>query len=164
VPARCVWVEDGYLHFGTADGRICRFYKDKSNIQNYSDKMTKGDERTPIHMKWRTNIFYDDNFSMNKNFVNFSLLLGAFPVTSIKVTAFFDGKQRKIVDLNKSSAFIHFENVDFDSLSFSTDNTPQFVRKETDIHSGRVEFLFENDRDEPCELCQMFAQYASDIE
>ena len=114
IPATCIWSDEDNLYFGTADGKICKFYSEVEDIDSYNDD---GD---PIYACWETPDLDGYYFYKNKTFRYFAIRLMKAFRTSYKLFV-----ERNTVwtlikeDVTKGRTF-DFSKIDFTQFSFST--------------------------------------------
>ena len=138
VSARVMWEEDGYLHFGTTDGKVKRFVDG-----------TADDEGQAISAWWDTPFLDGKSFADKKTFVYIAVRLASALLTGIKISAFLNGNWTLIKDYTSEANFFTITNdtLDFSNLSFSTDSSPKTLgSKIKEKNYDKIQFRFENSR------------------
>lgn len=155
INARILYENGGALYFGTSAGKICRFFTDYENPHNFND------DGVAYTGKWTTPIFYGGDFSYKKRFRRLAALLAAGVITSVKVTAKYDGEEEVIVDSSLISQYFSFQYLTFSTLTFRTDKSPQSIIEKLSIKpdNRNIQFVFSNDV-----LNQSFGLYESIVE
>ena len=155
VNARCLANIDDTLIFGTDDGEVKEFYKDYDSTSAFND------DGVLIHAKWSTPELYGKDFYYKKRFKLLSALLGAAVVTSVQVTAAYDGEEEIVIEYSDDARYFSFSHITFEKLTFKGDKTAQIIREKISIKpdSRKVQFIFENGI-----LNEPFALYEAAIE
>lgn len=117
LPARVMWEQDGRLFFGTADGRVCRFYKDPDSLASYND------DGEPIEAIWETPDIDGKLFYKNKTLRYIALRLDAALSTSVNIWVMNRGIWQFIKKDDQSGKYLNFSLLIFSKLSFSGDKT-----------------------------------------
>ena len=148
-----VWFEDGGICFGTADGSINRFNLG-SAISDYTDN------GKPVHCQWVSQRI-SEHFEAEKTFKRLYTIMAPFPSTSVQITADYSnssGRYKEVIEEYSGIAnFFTFSQLRFSTLNFSNDNTPRKIRIKFKVKkANNLQFVFENDRNEP------FGLYAID--
>ena len=117
LPARVMWEQDGRLFFGTADGRVCRFYKDPDSLTSYND------DGEPIEAIWETPDIDGKLFYKNKTLRYIALRLDAALSTSVNIWVMNRGIWQFIKKDDQSGKYLNFSLLIFSKLSFSGDKT-----------------------------------------
>ena len=155
VPARCIWVRDDTLYFGTADGDVRAFYTDKTDPESYSD------DGSAIRAYWDTPYFAGALRHSRKRFCYLSVTLAPSVATSLTVYARRFGIWQKLFADHSSARYLDFSRLDFSKFTFSTDTSPINVRKRiglptTDKAMLRLE---NNERNEPFGIYDLTLEY-----
>ena len=117
LPARVMWEKDERLYFGTDDGRVCRFYKDKYSLPSYND------DGEPIEAIWETPDIDGKLFYKNKTLRYIALRLDAAQSTSVDIWVMNRGIWQFIKKDDASGKFLSFSKLIFSKMSFSGDTT-----------------------------------------
>lgn len=117
LPARVMWEQDGRLFFGTADGRVCRFYKDSDSLASYND------DGEAIEAIWETPDIDGKLFYKNKTLRYIALRLDAALSTSVNIWVMNRGIWQFIKKDDQSGKYLNFSLLIFSKLSFSGDKT-----------------------------------------
>ena len=155
VPARVIANIGGVLTFGTADGRVCEFYKDYDSTQAFND------DGKPIHCKWTTPEILGKNFYFKKRFRRVSVMLGAAVRTGVQVQAMYDGTSEIVAEYNNDARFFAWSQLQWSKFTWKTDSSSQIFTEKISIKpdNRKAQFVFENDiLNEPMSL------YAATIE
>ncbi|MEG1754177.1 MAG: hypothetical protein RR234_09715, partial [Christensenella sp.] len=155
VNARVMWVQNGVLRFGDANGNICEFYTDYNDIQKFNDN------GKAIKACWSTPEFYGRNFYDNKNFRKISILLGAAVATGCRIWATHDGEKELVKDYDSTARYFSYFNIVYSKLTYKTDKTPQGISEKIKIKKvKKIQFRFENDvLNEPFALYSAAAEF-----
>jgi hypothetical protein len=140
IAARILWVENGQLHFGTADGKIKKFVLRLAN-----------DEGAAISAWWDTPYLDGGSFANKKIFVYVACRLAVALLTGVKISAFSGGKWRTLKDYTNEANFISFSNslvsLSNSKFSFRTDTSPKTLgNKIKEKNVDKIQFRFENSR------------------
>ena len=141
VNACCIWVQGNDLMFGCTDGKIKKFYNDYENVRNFND------DGAAILAKWTTPYILGNNFYMGKQFKKFHALLASYSRTGCNVVAMYDGiKEIVYIDEGDFCFTTLFETVDFDSITFLSDQTPKTLTEKMNIkpENNKAQFIIEN--------------------
>jgi hypothetical protein len=139
VDANVMWEEDGALCFGTLTGKVCKFYTDPDNINNYND------DGEPIHARWETPDIDGKLFYKNKTFRFLAIRLKRSLATSVKIFSMKRGLWSLITD-TLQARYLSFWNITFSKFSFSTDKTSRTLTMKIRIKKvDKARFRFEND-------------------
>jgi len=141
IPAVCLLSVAGELYFGTAEGKICKFNTDISNLTKYSDN------GSAIVASWATINDDDGAPHLYKSMTKKGCLVTIKPYTrsSCKIYASKDGElQQKIRE--QSMDIIDWDDIDFDRFTFNTNDNPQdiFFKKKVKKYK-RLQIIVEND-------------------
>jgi hypothetical protein len=117
LPARVMWEKDERLYFGTDDGRICRFHKDKYSLPSYND------DGEPIEAVWETPDIDGKLFYKNKTLRYIALRLDAAQSTSVEIWVMNRGIWQFIKKDESSGKYLSFSKLIFSKMSFSGDTT-----------------------------------------
>lgn len=119
IPARVLWVENGSLHFGTQDGRVCTFYSEPTELLSYND------DGHPIRGVWRTPDFSGKSVYRNKSFSRFYVELDSAPVTSVKCSARVSGIWEELFSDFISARYFSYSGLTYSKFTYSNDDTPR---------------------------------------
>ena len=155
VPARCMWEYENRLYFGTADGKIYRFYNDKDSLTSYSDN------GTTISAKWETADLDGKLFYKNKTFRFLSVKLGSAISTSLEIYAQKQGVWGFIKQDNTTGRYFSFQHLTFSKLSFSCNTTQRVSSTKLSVKKvDKARFRFENKEfNEPFGLFSIALEY-----
>lgn len=155
LPARVMWTHDSRLYFGTADGKVCRFFDDPVTLTSYNDN------GQPIHAIWDTPDFYGNLFYKNKTFRHLDVRLASAIATSVKIWVQKRGLWNLIKEDSSSARYFSFMNLCFSKLSFSPDTTPKTIPSKIKVKKvDKARFRFENDMlNEPFGLFDIALEY-----
>lgn len=117
VPANVMWVKDNELWFGTADGRVCRFFTDKYAQNSYND------DGEPIVAVWETPDIDGKLFYKNKTLKYLAVRIESAVATSLKIYAMERGLWNFIKEDNTFGRYFMFSQLIFSKLTFSNDAT-----------------------------------------
>lgn len=162
VPARTVWAEGAQLWFGTADGRVCRFY-------------TPGDERTlytddgePYDCYWLTPEFSGKTFYNRKRFSYVGARIASAPMTGLRICAKYDGCEREVdgeyevlMDYGAEARYFAYSALCYGKFSYSTSRSPKTLGSKIKIKNvDKCQFRLENSKNEPLGLYMATVEYA----
>lgn len=115
IPATCIWNDGDNLYFGTADGKICKFYN------RYEDTSSYNDDGYPIDAWWETPDLDGYLFYKNKTFRYFAVrMMHAFR-TSYKLFVQKQSVWSYVKEDDATGRVFTFEEIDFGHFSFNTD-------------------------------------------
>lgn len=120
LPARLFWEADDRLWFGTADGRVCRFFADKEALASYTD------DGAAIAARWETPELCA-GFDQNKRFGRLTVQLAAAPVSSVQVFATGQGVWQQVAVDSARLRYFDWSNLDWAHFSWSGDTGPRRV-------------------------------------
>lgn len=159
IPARRLWVRDGQLYFGTADGRVCRFCDGEKGI-DYADCLT-GQPPRAVCAVWETPDLCGRQFYRDKNFRWLAARIQPAPATSVQLSARREGVWRTLRTAPFQARYFSFPDLVFSKFTFSGDQTckPLGLR----LHHYRLDkirFRFENsEMNEPFGLVGWALEY-----
>ena len=148
------------LYFGTADGKVKRFFDNDNSSSFKDDGITvsrtvniDGEEKTTIESIpcfWDTYEIYGTQEELKKTFKHLAVCLNAYPHTGCRVWAKIDGIWEIIFDYDSSANYLDFNDVDFNDFSFRTDDTPTIIggkfKAKNLLH---IQLRFENSKPQP---------------
>lgn len=147
--ASALWVDEGRLWFGTADGKIRRFYDDKDNPGSYND------DGEAIDAYWETTDFDGKLFFHAKTYGYLAVRLAAAPLTGCKIFAQRRGLWSMLMDTKEKARYFSWEYIDFEKFVFSADTTPRTVGTKIKIKKvDKIRFRIRNN-----ELNEPFGLY-----
>lgn len=154
VPATYIWSDDA-LCFGTADGRVCRFYTDDKSPDSYND------DGKAIYACWETPDLDGQLFYKNKTFRYFAVRLMKAVKTSVKMLSEKSGIWTLIKEDVAIGNAPDFENWDFETFSFSCDESEKLLHSKVRVKKvDKARFRVENDKvNEPFGLSDLALEY-----
>lgn len=155
LPIHCMWEKENRLYFGTNDGKICRFYKDKDSLQSYND------DGEAIYCQWDTPDIDGNLFYKNKTLRYLAVRVGAAIATSVNVWTMDRGLWKFVKTDNSFGRYFSFENLVFSKLSFSGNKTQKISRTKLRVKKvDKYRIRLTNDqKDEPFALYNMAMEY-----
>lgn len=139
LPARVMWVQDGRLWFGTAEGKICRFYSDPDALTSYAD------EGNAINCIWQTPYLEGKQFYKNKSFKFISVRLSSAAATGVKIFSQKKGIWTLIKENSTSARYFSWANLCWSKFSWSPDTTPKVISGKVRVKKvDKACFRFEN--------------------
>jgi hypothetical protein len=156
VPARVFWEdEEGRLCFGDAAGNVYRFFDDAEAQTSYND------DGRAIPARWDTPDLSGKLFYKNKNFRRIDFVLAPAIATGAEVWAEIKGIWTKMFDTGVSATFFDFNYLDFEPISFATDDTPRTLGSKVKIKKvDKVAISLRNEeKDEPFGLYSIALEY-----
>ena len=145
-----LFTEDETLCFGTNDGRIMKFYTDKSSQTSYNDN------GEPIKARWDTNAMDGELFYKKKNFKYLSASIAPAIATGFEAWAQVKGLWTRLYDSGAKARYFDFRYIDFSKINFSSDTTPRTLGHKIRLKRvDKVRFSFRNE-----ELNEPFGLYA----
>jgi len=139
IPATCIWSDGDDLYFGTADGKLCKFYSEVDDISSYND------DGKEIIASWETPDFDGYLFYKNKTFRYFAVRLMKAFKTSYKL--FVDRNTVWVLikeDVTKGRTF-DFSNINFKQFSFITVQTEKIGHTKLRVKKvDKARFKIEN--------------------
>ncbi len=155
VPARVMWTYDGDLYFGSAAGKVYKFFSDSGSQESYNDN------GAAIHAIWETPDFYGKLFYKNKTFRYMAVRLATALVTSVRMSVFKRGIWSLIKDDTTSARYFSFSHVIFSKFTFRTDTTPKTIATKIKVKKvDKARFKLENDHlNEPFGLYDIAFEY-----
>jgi len=139
IPATCIWSDEDDLYFGTADGKLCKFYSEVDDISSYND------DGKEIIASWETPDLDGYLFYKNKTFRYFALRMMKAFKTSYKL--FVDRNTVWVLikeDVTKGRTF-DFTNINFSQFSFLTVQTEKIGHTKLRVKKvDKARFKIEN--------------------
>jgi len=155
LPIHYMWERENRLYFGTQDGKICRFYKDKENQHSYNDN------GEPIYCQWETPDIDGQLFYKNKSLRYIAVRVGAAIATSLEVWVMDRGIWKFVKKDTSFGRYFSFQYMIFSKLAFSGNKTQKISR--TKVRVKRVDkyrLRFVNDElDEPFSIYNIANEY-----
>lgn len=141
VPAHILWVSNNELWFGTRDGRICKFYTDKTEQNAYND------DGEAIEAVWETPDIDGKLFYKNKSLKSLAIRIESAVATSVKIFGMQRGLWELIKEDNDFARYFTFSQLIFSKLSFSTDRTQKLCSLKVRIKKvDKFRLRFTNDK------------------
>lgn len=121
IPANCMWEVGNDFYFGTADGRICQFYSDSSDVLSYND------DGAVIKASWETPDLDGKLFYKNKTFRYMAVRLNTAIATSMEAYVQKRGVWSLLKKDDATSRYLSFKNLIFSKFTFSSDDTQRIT-------------------------------------
>lgn len=122
IPARVLFEHDNTLMFGTASGGLCRFNNDIDGVTKYSD------DGTAIVAEWATKADDDGDFMRYKTMIRRGSGVQCKPYSSGSVKVLVRTEKDFGYEIKTDTmSFFNFNDINFNSFSFNTMDTPQIV-------------------------------------
>lgn len=154
IGARTLWVHDDRLYFGTADGKVKRFF-------NESDAKYLDDGET-FPCFFDTFEIYDTNMELKKTFKHIAVLLASHIRTGCRIWFKIDGIWEMFFDYDETANFLDFGDIDLSKFTFRTDDTPTIVGGKMKIKKVlHTQIRFENSKDEAFGIYGAVLKYTS---
>lgn len=155
LPIHYMWERENRLFFGTQDGKICRFFKDKESQESYND------DGEPIYCQWETPDIDGQLFYKNKSLRYIALRVGAAIATSVEIWVMDRGIWKFVKKDNTFGRYLSFQHLMFSKLAFSGNKTQKISR--TKVRVKRVDkyrLRFVNDElNEPFSIYNIANEY-----
>ena len=123
IPANVMWEEDGRLFFGTKDGKVKRFYKDKYALESYND------DGEPIEAIWETGDLTGNVFFKNKTLHHIAVKLDSAIAASVSIYVMWRGLWNFVRTDHWRARQFRFSTEEFQYHTFSNDKTQRVVPK-----------------------------------
>ena len=122
IPARVFLEDEGELFFGTADGRVCRFNTDVKSSARFND------DGQAVCAVWATRMDDDGDFMRRKTMPRrgSGVLIKPYARSGVEVLLRTEADFGTTARRADMSAF-DFNDVNFEALTFRTNDTPQVV-------------------------------------
>ena len=155
LPARCMWVRDGRLWFGSEAGAVYRFYDDPTALASYAD------DGAAIQAVWQTPDLSGESFHRGKSVRYFAVRLASAVATGAQVRAMTHGLWRTVLADHSSARYLSFGQVVFSKFTFSTDATTRTLKAHLALRRlDKVRFELENaELHEPFGLMDLAVEY-----
>lgn len=139
IPATTMWKHDGRFYFGTADGKINRFFANVHDLDSYNDN---GEAITAI---WETPDIDGKLFYKNKTFRYIATRLQAEVATSLYIYAMKRGIWSQIKYDDLKGRYLSFVQLIFSKFTFSSDQTQHVIPTKCRIKKvDKARFRFMN--------------------
>lgn len=164
VPAVCAWV-DKNVCFGTADGRVCRFFTDKEALTSYSDGGVMNDSvlttGTEIYSCWETPDLNGHYFYKNKKFKYLALRLSPAVATSVSIYGMKKGLLTFLKSISNKARYFSYAHLVYSKLTYSNDQSSRTLHTQINIQKmDKGRFRFENgELNEPFGLLSYAIEY-----
>jgi len=155
LPIHYMWEKENRLFFGTQDGRICRFYKDKESQWSYSD------DGEAIRCQWETPDIDGQLFYKNKSLRYIAIRVGAALATSVEIWVMDRGIWKFVKQDNTFGRYFSFSNLIFSKVAFSGNKTQKISRTKVRVKrvdKYRLRFA-NNELNEPFSLYNIANEY-----
>lgn len=122
IPAVCFLPKADELFFGTSDGKVCKFNTDIDGLDRYND------DGAAIDAQWATKADDDGDFMRYKTLIKQGggVQLKPYLRSSVDVIMRTDSDFGNLM-LSAKVGIFSWEDIDFESFTFSTIDTPQVV-------------------------------------
>ena len=139
IPATIAWVQNETLYFGTTNGKICSFYRDKEALTSYNDN------GEPIKAWWETADLDGNLFYKNKAFRYIAVRLMSVIYTTVKLSACRRGIWSKIKEKTFSNRTFNFSGLTFSTLTFNNDSSDPVMSAKIRVRKiDKARFRIEN--------------------
>lgn len=155
LPIHYMWEKENRLFFGTQDGRICRFYKDKESQESYND------DGEAIPCQWETPDIDGNLFYKNKSLRYIAIRVGAAIATSVEIWVMDRGIWKFVKKDNTFGRYFSFQHLMFSKVAFSGNKTQKISRTKVRVKrvdKYRLRFV-NNELDEPFSLYNIANEY-----
>ena len=140
IPATCFFEKDGYLYFGSAYGKMYRFFKDDKDIYSYSD------DGEPIYSVWETADIDELLFYKKKTYRYVAVRCLPEIQSSLKVSVQKDGIWTELKNDLVKLKYFSYANLIYSKLTYSTNTTQRISATKIRVKKlDHVRFKFEND-------------------
>ena len=156
LPARVLWEQDGALWFGTADGRVCRFFTDPDSLAGYND------DGAPIACHWDTPDLSGKRFYKNKTFRRVMVRLSSAVATGLTVWMQERGVWAEVGSDYTSARYFTWNQLEWSRFSWSGDQTPRLISGRVRLRRvDKARLRLENNRlNEPFGLSELAVEFA----
>lgn len=139
IPATCFFEKDGYLYFGSAYGKMYRFFKDDKDIYSYSD------DGEPIYCVWETADIDELLFYKKKTYRYVAVRCLPEIQSSLKVSVQKDGIWTELKNDLVKLKYFSYANLIYSKLTYSTNTTQRISATKIRVKKlDHVRFKFEN--------------------
>lgn len=155
IPARVMWVSDTRLYFGSADGKIYRFYNDTEALTSYND------DGKAICAAWETPDLMGALFYKNKSFRYLALQMAPSVATSVTVFAMKRGIWNQIWKDELHSRYFTYSQLVYHQFTYSNDQTARTLHNKIRIKRvDKARFRFVNEElNQPFGLMQIATEF-----
>lgn len=155
LPIHYMWERENRLFFGTQDGKLCRFFKDKEDQHSYNDN------GEAIYCQWETPDIDGQLFYKNKSLRYIAVRVGAAIATSLEVWVMDRGIWKFVKKDTSFGRYFSFQHLIFSKVAFSGNKTQKISR--TKVRVKRVDkyrLRFSNgELDEPFSIYNIANEY-----
>lgn len=166
VPAISAWTDDDGVCFGTADGRLCRFFTDPDSLISYSDGGYTDEagvwhSGAPIAAFWETPDLSGQLFYKNKNFAALAVKLSPAAATGAALWQLRRGLWQKRAAIEDRTRYFAYSHLCYSRFTYSNDSTSRALRVKLALRKAdKGRFRFANEAlDEPFGLLAYAAEY-----
>lgn len=155
IPARVMWVNETSLYFGSADGKIYRFYNDTEALTSYND------DGKAICAAWETPDLMGALFYKNKSFRYLALQMAPSVATSVTVFAMKRGIWNQIWKDELHSRYFTYSQLVYHQFTYSNDQTARTLHNKIRIKRvDKARFRFVNEElNQPFGLMQIATEF-----
>lgn len=155
IPATCFFEKDGYLYFGSAYGKMYRFFKDDKDIYSYSD------DGEPIYSVWETADIDELLFYKKKTYRYVAVRCLPEIQSSLKVSVQKDGIWQELKNDLVKLKYFSYANLIYSKLTYSTNMTQRISATKIRVKKlDHVRFKFENEAlNEPLGINDFAVEY-----
>ena len=121
VSATTMFVIDNELFFGTADGKIMKWYTNEKEVQSYNDN------GEPITAIWETSDISEKHFYKNKTYRYIAVRCPPEVISSIEIWAQKDGIWELIKEDLVTLKYLSFQYLTFSKMTFSPNKTQRIA-------------------------------------
>lgn len=155
LPIHYMWEKENRLYFGSQDGMICRFYKDKESQESYNDN------GKAIECQWETPDIDGKLFYKNKSLRYIAIRVGSAIATSVEIWVMDRGIWKFVKKDNSFGRYFSFEHLIFSKVAFSGNKTQKISRTKVrvkKVDKYRLRFV-NNELNEPFSLYNIANEY-----
>lgn len=155
LPIHYMWEKENRLFFGTQDGKICRFYKDKEDQESYND------DGEAIECQWETPDIDGQLFYKNKSLRYIAIRVGSAIATSVEIWVMDRGIWKFIKKDNSFGRYFSFQHLIFSKVAFTGNKTQKISRTKVRlkrVDKYRLRFV-NNELNEPFALYNIANEY-----
>lgn len=155
LPINYMWERENRLFFGTPDGKICRFFKDKEDQNSYND------DGEAIPCQWETPDIDGKLFYKNKSLRYIAIRVGAAIATSVEIWVMDRGIWKFVKKDNTFGRYFSFQHLMFSKVAFSGNKTQKISRTKVRVKrvdKYRLRFV-NNELNEPFSLYNIANEY-----
>ena len=155
LPIHYMWEKENRLYFGSQDGMICRFFKDKESQESYNDN------GKAIECQWETPDIDGKLFYKNKSLRYIAIRVGSAIATSVEIWVMDRGIWKFIKKDNSFGRYFSFQHLIFSKVAFSGNKTQKISRTKVRVKrvdKYRLRFV-NNELNEPFSLYNIANEY-----